>query len=626
MSAPAPQPRRGGIAALATGTLRNRTKASTKQNAVNGGSKATNAFQEVLDECGAELEEHARVWKVYVEEAEKFDTELVDGWNRADPKSTDTALQAIAGADPDDVDPQLLKNSKADKMILTRLLNLDSDSKNYDQILGLYTRAQSFFQTSTPANEKVPPISNGEVREESTKGPQKKLNGELQRKLRTLRNTIYKKITVYATSDNAFLPSIDNTQALRIGSTATSYCLQSLQNGAQALTQTEERFETAIDLLERYKDREIHLGNREIQYMMAGTAMLLSSLLVDCPPASGAQYVMRLLRIFGRAGDGQNQLQLGYLPLPMAVYALSRYDYPGWTQPPPLNSLSRAERAIEMIEFYVSHPSDLTEATSIMTNLGLLELLSNPEEYRLDGSDIEAISGAFIPVGDLSQAHIHTFSPGSHLHIYSRMLAMISNERHALFSRDTVTIAYLTALDRASMDLLAPDDRLGDIYAFVIESVLNLPSSDPEAYGPNVALDLMQKFHEYPGRTREPILALGRSLGKRGILAKLKEASEVEKDANIVRKSFATGQAWFLTNLAIQSETADHQDWSGSLSPFIQNGSASNLAMKRLIEQRDILADRYRTIWKNDNMRRHNYLEILYNLLPPIGTSEDASH
>ncbi|KAG8686661.1 hypothetical protein FRC11_008583, partial [Ceratobasidium sp. 423] len=159
-----------------------------------------------------------------------------------DSKSTDTALQAIAGADPNNAARQLLKEPGADKMILMRLLNLDSYSKNYDQILDLYTRAQSFFQTSP-----IPlPV-------------QKELNRELQKKLRNLRKTIYKKITVYATSDNAFLPSIDNIQALRIGSTATSYCLQSLRNRAQALTQTEEQFETAVGLLERYKDQEAHL-------------------------------------------------------------------------------------------------------------------------------------------------------------------------------------------------------------------------------------------------------------------------------------------------------------------------------------------------------------------------------
>ncbi|CCO34113.1 hypothetical protein BN14_08205 [Rhizoctonia solani AG-1 IB] len=34
------------------------------------------------DEYGAELTKDARVWKVYVKEADRWDTELVDGWNK----------------------------------------------------------------------------------------------------------------------------------------------------------------------------------------------------------------------------------------------------------------------------------------------------------------------------------------------------------------------------------------------------------------------------------------------------------------------------------------------------------------------------------------------------------------
>jgi hypothetical protein len=34
------------------------------------------------DEYGAELTKDARVWKVYVKEADRWDAELVDGWNK----------------------------------------------------------------------------------------------------------------------------------------------------------------------------------------------------------------------------------------------------------------------------------------------------------------------------------------------------------------------------------------------------------------------------------------------------------------------------------------------------------------------------------------------------------------
>ncbi|KAG8686660.1 hypothetical protein FRC11_008582 [Ceratobasidium sp. 423] len=355
--------------------------------------------------------------------------------------------------------------------------------------------------------------------------------------------------------------------------------------------------------------------------------MLLSSLLVDCPPAIGAQYVMRLLRIAGRAETGQKQLRLEHLHLPMAVYALSRHDYPGWTQPPPLSSLSRAERAIEMVAFYVSHPSDLEKATSIMINLGLLELLSDPGEYKLDDGDIGAISEAFDPVIDAGQASIHTLSTNSHVDIYSRPFksttTMISDGRHGLLSKDAVAIACLTVLNRTRMDDSTADIALGQIYAFVTECILSLPSSGSEAYGQNVALDLMQKFHGYPDWTQDLILDLARSLSKRELLKKLKEASEAgatENDQNFVIKLFATGQAWFLIDLAIMSETADHEDWRKCLSPFIGDESSPDLAIRRLAQQRSLLADRYRKMWEDDTMRRHNYFGILYGSLPPAGT------
>lgn len=34
------------------------------------------------DDYGAELDKDARVWSAYVKEAEQWDDEMVDGWNR----------------------------------------------------------------------------------------------------------------------------------------------------------------------------------------------------------------------------------------------------------------------------------------------------------------------------------------------------------------------------------------------------------------------------------------------------------------------------------------------------------------------------------------------------------------
>ncbi|CAE6423056.1 unnamed protein product [Rhizoctonia solani] len=555
-----------------------------------------------------------------------------------DPKSTDIALQAIAGADPDDAGRQLLKESEADKMILRRLIDLEPGSRNYDTLLGLYTRALAVFQPSpadtapknepcTSSREKAIPFPNVEVQNESTGGPRKSLNRELPKKLRDLRDTIGKEITAYATSNATFQPSADNIQALRIGSTAASYCLQSLQNSTQAL---EEQFDSAVELLASYRNRKAQCG-REIQYLVTGIAMLLSSLLVDCPPDMGAQYVMRLLRIAGSAGDGQKPLLLKYLGVPMAVYALSRYDYPGWTQPPPLSSISRAERAIEMIADSVLNLSQSSEATPMMINLGLLELLSSPGEYKLDDDDIKAIAQAFDPVADdAGQAQLYTLPPASQIDIYSRPLKTIStgilNGPHKPLG-DTVSITYLTVLNRTRMDDLVAAIPLGQVYAFVTECVLNLSSSDPLARGQNVALDLMQKFHNYHGWTQDQNLDLARSLTERETLIKLMEASEaedVDSDRIFVTKLFATGQAWFFLNLAMTSETADQEDWSRCLDLFIEGENSPEVTMQRLGERRNALAEQCRSMWENRGPGRdgHNYLRVLYDSLPPAGLAK----
>jgi hypothetical protein len=34
------------------------------------------------DEYGAELGKEARIWKAYVKESDRSDTEMVDGWNK----------------------------------------------------------------------------------------------------------------------------------------------------------------------------------------------------------------------------------------------------------------------------------------------------------------------------------------------------------------------------------------------------------------------------------------------------------------------------------------------------------------------------------------------------------------
>ncbi|CAE6445816.1 unnamed protein product [Rhizoctonia solani] len=449
-----------------------------------------------------------------------------------DPTATDTALQAIAGADPSDENRKLLQAYGADRMVSWRLIGLDSYSKNYNQISDLYTRALSFFSpsSSAPVNmfsaaTKVKAIisSNVELRQNPGSGLQNSPPHGLQKSIRDARDKINKEIIAYTSTNRQFLPTYNSIQALSIGSTAASHCLRSLGNGVQA--QTRQQYKSAIDLLERYRDREVHLNHQEVQFLMAGIAMLLSSLVVGCAPADGAQYVMELIRKADTAKNNQEQLRLKYLSLPMVVYALSRHDYPVWPDTSSYHLRSRAQRAVDVVAYYVSQPtpSKLNEVQA----LGIIKL--------------------------------------------------ISKEQHTLLDDDTkdVAIACLTILNRIPVVQWTANPLFEQVYAFVIECVLKIPPSGSESYGQNAALDLMQKFHDHVQSrlTENFTLGLAKSLDKRNVFMKLKEATEKQAtsdDANFTANLFATGQASLFINLAIKSGVADHEDWRrclGSLHP-----------------------------------------------------------
>jgi hypothetical protein len=44
--------------------------------------KPVDATRTGFDDYGSELDKGARVWSAYVREAEQWDDEMVDGWNR----------------------------------------------------------------------------------------------------------------------------------------------------------------------------------------------------------------------------------------------------------------------------------------------------------------------------------------------------------------------------------------------------------------------------------------------------------------------------------------------------------------------------------------------------------------
>ncbi|CUA75771.1 Pc22g05210 [Rhizoctonia solani] len=518
-------------------------------------------------------------------------------------------------------------------MIAERLIGLNHQSIYYGRVMDIYARAYSFFRSSLKDSARpegvfdlVGPVY--ELIQSSGEGYQNGLNREPQKKIRKLRDTMKREIIKYiAFLDDPFQPTPDNLRALQIGGTAASHYLQTLRHGVQLRTQ--ELFDSAVELLERHNNRTARLTTDEIQYLMIGVALLLSSLLIELPMDIGAQSVIRLLRIAGQAENGQKQFRRECLRLLLTVYTIYifRYDYPDWTQPPSLSLTSRAERAIEVIAYCTRRPWRITMVSPFMVNLALLELLSNPVEYKLDDTDITTTSEAFILiVGDPSR------SPGSYIFpqyfphdsfssSVKNMNKLISSEPDGPLSKDTVTIACLIVLNRTKMNQSAKDPPLGDAYAFVIERMLNLRSTGRNATGQTAALDLMGKFHDpnHYQRTQNLIPNLAQSLEKRNIFPKFKQETEREgtkNDPGFAIKLFATGQAWLLIGFAIngKSGTTDHEDWRKCISSFVGNENlwdSPELAIREIKEQRSALAEQYKAMW-DDNSNHHAYFGLLY--------------
>ncbi|CAE7137574.1 unnamed protein product [Rhizoctonia solani] len=544
------------------------------------------------------------------------------------PKSTDIALQAIAGAVSYNVvseERKLLQDLGADKMIARRLIGLVSYSNNYEKTLELYTRARAYCQ---PPSSESAPASEASGREKAIIG----LNGELQRKIRVLRDKLDKGITNYAAGDT-FLATTHRMQALKIGNTAASHCLNSLQHGTRA--QTEQLFDSAVELIENYRNHTNILHSREAHYLNIGTAMLLVSLLVDCATEIRPQYIMRLLRLAERDPSGQKPLRLEYLSLLLVVYALFQRDYPGWRLQPPLSPTSRAERAIDVITNYVgdSGPAMLSKASSAMINIGLLELLSDPEGYKLKDTDITAITEAFYPIGEGDTHDIHTFpenSPPYTFSLVAKSLATMISKKRKVTESKSVVIGCLTVLNRTVIDQSAADTPLGEAYAFVIECLLELSELGPEAFGQNSALDLLKKFHDLNHREwarrekltnlaqewarREKLTNLAQALDERDLFTRLKQAADLATsstdDKNFVIKLFAIGQVWLLINLAIESEVTDDKDWRRRLNLLIGDESVWDSPDAINALEHD-LAEFYRGIFDADGMVRHPYFRTL---------------
>ncbi|KAB5590717.1 Ribonuclease [Ceratobasidium theobromae] len=369
-----------------------------------------------------------------------------------DPQSVDIALQAIAGAAPGFPKPEL-ETCEANKMIRKRLIAGSLYSKNYERVFELYARALAFFQ---------PPSSDKTKQEENNQAK------ELQRKIRALQTSTETKVANSLTRiGEVFIPSANNLMALRIGSTTASHCLQTLSPGTQIQEQVVRLISSAVDLLEKHSRGETTLHPAAQLSLSTGTAMLLSCAVAHCDSPSAAQIALRLI-------PKQGRMKNEYLGLLLAAFAFSRAAHPDGTHSSPLGSAARAEQALNVIEHYgeqvESHGGN--DARTMIT-LGLLELLSQSDHYKLDDEVIKRIGSELTPLWIPPSHNIHALPPRFDIRQHA-IDVLIPSTTYNIPTNEVTADVYISILNRMPFDI--PN---GKIYTFVAAYIYQQPTSGP---------------------------------------------------------------------------------------------------------------------------------------------------
>jgi hypothetical protein len=352
--------------------------------------------------------------------------------------------------------------------------------------------------------------------------------------------------------------------------------------------------------------------HREARHtLIVGTTMLFSCSIIHCDPPTASRLVSQIL-------SKRAELPDEYLGLLMLVFGLSRSDYPGWTHPPPLSSVARAERAIEAIMYY--DPGTYTSNIGVaraMTYFGLLELLSKSQTYNLIDEDFGPINDAFVSLQDVDVHHvIHTLPPTSNIcqhtvDIVTRNL-LAKDEQHDLFANGTLSAAtaHLTALHRIyRTDIATPTDQ---VYVFVIEFFCKSP---PDTFLDTMALDLMYDFPR-PKRSE----SLVRTLNRRNIPSLLVNTLRSE---HFEKKLFATRLLYLLINLASLTSEVPSAAWGEFSTTLLGGEDSSDSPILTHLEQRgSALATEYGVMLRNDTKPRHKYFATPPEVAFPVQSEQ----
>ncbi|KAF8598464.1 hypothetical protein BDV93DRAFT_609819 [Ceratobasidium sp. AG-I] len=385
------------------------------------------------------------------------------------PSSVDVALQALAGA-TETLPKELLEKCDAAMLICRRLTASSSYVGDYKLSISLYTRALAFlrseFQRSKQTDSR--PVENTGL------GRLEVMVWQMQSK--------NERDVVNRLGFGNFAPTPPNLNALRIGSTAASHCLKMFNNKQSDPTV----IELATSLLEQHLQGDVDLHPAALLSLVKATEMLFSC---GIPPAEShqlAHYPMRLVRTLSARAHSRKAAY--YLGIMLSAHALAQRDYPGWRLKSPLDRGSRAERAIEMIEYHASLTKKASKnATSALLLFGLLELLRYCEPDNVADVDYNMILSTSVPLlrrlTSRWTEYVHTIPwPWSNYILEQQISDILALGMFPALGQPRVAaVAQNEGRVGAYLELLRarpPNPPSVQIYAFVVESLCRVHESE----------------------------------------------------------------------------------------------------------------------------------------------------
>ncbi|CUA68276.1 Anaphase-promoting complex subunit 2 [Saccharomyces cerevisiae S288c] [Rhizoctonia solani] len=497
------------------------------------------------------------------------------------PKSVDIALQAIAGAD-EQLPLGPLKECNVPSILSRRLTTGSPHTRNSESKLAfqLYARALGFFQTlaGNAAEPKGRVCTPGELRA--------------------------KELDLHLTKQELPLTE-DNLLALQIGTSAPSHCLRAWYIDPK--NHTYELINTAVEFIEKNGLKDpTKLHNAARLSFVTGIQMLISCSLIHCDSSRAARFIFRIM---------EADIDSKHLGIFLAIFSLSRNDYPGWIIPS-LDPVARATRAIDAAAFYIQKLDQINsnedsddedaddEKADTLIDFGLLGLLSDPGSYDLLDDDFKQIRAMFIWVAHDPGTHIYTLPEGFDvrhhaMQVVSAKLKSIDGQQ-AIFKSDASVSTYLTALRQSyNREIGSPTEQ---VYVFVMECFFRAPSMFLE--------DCWALMADFPLPTLTDELA--KTIKDRDILRLLLGALRSPAGDQQI---FAAAQLALLIKLAVGCGKDLADNWKDILGAALQHETTSQ-PLEELRTFGEELGQMFRTIYEGDEQwSYYEYCSYIMELL-----------